>query len=406
MAQAKKDDGKRRDSNGKILKNGELQRKNGTYQYVYYQDKKRHDVYAKTLAELREKEKSIQQDLKDGIDIESGKMTLNKCFADRMERRKHKLRESTLANYKSMYAYNVEESELGQMEISAIRPKDIEEFYIHCTTRKEPKPLTYNTVKLLHNLIFQTLGDAVRNRYIRINPAAECMDVLENHTKKKETLTSEQFNSVIEFCRSNNYDIHIPYLIIAVETGCRVGELCGLTWNDINNDTGILQIKRQLQYKNFDGSGCTFRIAIPKTDAGKRSIVLTPRALEAFHDLHLRQMKYGIHCNTEIDGISGFCFLSSNGQPLATNAVNSFLYNIQNAYNKANPENPIPHISSHILRHTSATLLSESNAPLSAIQGRLGHASAQITANVYDHSNEDLEYQRKVIQKIGNVVNG
>ena len=47
-----------------------------------------------------------------------------------------------------------------------------------------------------------------------------------------------------------------------------------------------------------------------------------------------------------------FVFVSGSGQPFAINAVNSFLLNMEKAYNKAHPEEAIPHLSAHILRHT------------------------------------------------------
>ena len=48
---------------------------------------------------------------------------------------------------------------------------------------------------------------------------------------------------------------------------------------------------------------------------------------------------------------------TSNGQPFAINAVNSFLLNMEKAYKKAHPEEPIPHLSAHILRHTGVYYL-------------------------------------------------
>ena len=61
--------GKRKDSKGKVLKSGESQRQNGSYEYRYTDFRgKRHSIYAKTLDELRQKEIEIQKDALDGID--------------------------------------------------------------------------------------------------------------------------------------------------------------------------------------------------------------------------------------------------------------------------------------------------------------------------------------------------
>ena len=59
---------RRKDSKGRVLKEGESQRKDGGYDYRWRSSNgKRHAVYAKTLEELREKELQIQRDKSDGI---------------------------------------------------------------------------------------------------------------------------------------------------------------------------------------------------------------------------------------------------------------------------------------------------------------------------------------------------
>ena len=56
--------GKRKDRNGRVLRSGEYQRDNGTYEYRYRDSRKEtHSVYAKTLDELRLKEDAVQRDL-------------------------------------------------------------------------------------------------------------------------------------------------------------------------------------------------------------------------------------------------------------------------------------------------------------------------------------------------------
>lgn len=62
---------RRKDNKGRVLKEGETQRKDGCYDYRWRTaDGRRHSVYAKTLEELREKQKKIQRDKSDGIRAE------------------------------------------------------------------------------------------------------------------------------------------------------------------------------------------------------------------------------------------------------------------------------------------------------------------------------------------------
>lgn len=404
MAQAKKDDGKRRDSSGRILKTGELQRKNGSYAFVYYDHGERHYAYAKSLSELRDKEKEIRRKLDNGIDISGQNITLNDYFDKCMERKTASIKPQTMMNYKSMYDANVRNSKLGKTKLSKIVPDNITDFYQHCRTRKE-SPLSYCSIKLLHNLINQTLKRATVNRYILFNPAECAMEDIENKTEEKESLTAEQLESMIKFCKASaRFAYHVPFLTVAFETGLRVGEITGLTWSSVDLKRKVLYIEKQLQYKNF-GSGCEFRVTVPKTKAGIREIELSDAAAHALYELKKIYLRYGIRCNVEIDGYNDFCFLTSNGTPYATNAVNSFLKNIVTAYNKAYPDSKLPHISAHIMRHTAATLLSESGMKDKALQGNLGHKNLRITNDTYNHSNRDTEYIREERRRIGNLIN-
>ena len=72
---------RRKDSKNRVLKEGEYQRANGTFEYKW-RDRRgnRHSVYAKTLQELREKEVDVLRDVLDGIRPENCKLTINDLY--------------------------------------------------------------------------------------------------------------------------------------------------------------------------------------------------------------------------------------------------------------------------------------------------------------------------------------
>ena len=72
---------RRKDKNRRVLKEGESQRKDGSYDYRWRSpDGKRHSIYAKTLEELREKEAAVMRDKSDGIRTDSKNVTLNDIY--------------------------------------------------------------------------------------------------------------------------------------------------------------------------------------------------------------------------------------------------------------------------------------------------------------------------------------
>ena len=89
----------RKDSRGYVLRTGESQRKDGRYSYTAL-DKNRRTVYAKTLVELRAKERKIIRDKEDGLNpLLADRMTLNE-LDDRFIEQKYDLKLSTKVNYK------------------------------------------------------------------------------------------------------------------------------------------------------------------------------------------------------------------------------------------------------------------------------------------------------------------
>ena len=344
--------GKRKDSKGRVLRKGEHERTDGRYHYLYLDASgKRCYVYAKDLLSLREMEKKIERDLLDGIGNASGKITLNQLFKMHMEL-KNDLRATTRENYNRMWHNTVEASAIGKKKISDIKQVHVKAFYTDCVKAG----LKRNTIKLIHNLIFSSFELAVDSDFIRKNPAKGAMENIKQDAKEKIPLSEDEIKRLMDFCiNSGTYSVHVPFLTIAIGTCLRCGELTGLTWNDIDMKNRTISVNHQLIYKNF-GDGCKFHVSEPKTDAGKRTIPMTEAVHRAFVELRKQNLKLGRRSDAEVDGYSNFVFVSGNGQPFAINAVNSFLLNMEKAYNKAHPEESIPHLSAHILRHTGCYL--------------------------------------------------
>lgn len=104
---------RRKDNKGRVLKENESQRKDGSYDYRWRtSDGKRHSVYAPTLEELREKEQAVFKDKSDGIRTDAQKVTVNDVY-DLWVQLKEGLKDNTFQNYKYMYEQFVRD-DLGQ----------------------------------------------------------------------------------------------------------------------------------------------------------------------------------------------------------------------------------------------------------------------------------------------------
>ena len=119
----------RKDSRGYVLRNGESQRKDGRYVFSYTDsEKKRRSIYAKSLAELRTKERKIIRDIEDGLDPHlPERMSLNDLY-DKFMGQKYDLKESTRVNYLYTYNHFVRDG-FGKRKIATIKYTDIKKFY-------------------------------------------------------------------------------------------------------------------------------------------------------------------------------------------------------------------------------------------------------------------------------------
>ncbi len=382
---------KRADNKGRILCTGERQRpEDNRYLYRYFDSTgKRRIIYALTLSELRKKEKQIQRDLQDGIDISRSDMTLNQLFQMYMDN-KTDLRESTRCNYISVWNNGLKDSVLGNMKIAQIRQIHIRSFYSELVKKR----LSANMVKLYHNLIYPALELAVDSDIIRKNPAKDAKKGIGGTKKERTAMTIAEQGKLLDFIKgSDRYRIYYPMMVFALSTALRVGELTGLRWSDVDLKENIIHIRQQLIYRNL-GDGCRFHVQDLKTEAGRRDIPLTASARKSLIRQKELSLLLGTKQKKEIDGITDFVFLNSLGNPYATNAINFMLKNMVDAYNRAEREaagrekreaEPLPHISAHILRHTACTRLAESGIDPKTLQYIMGHSSIAVTMDIYNH---------------------
>lgn len=377
---------RRKDSKNRVLKDGESERKNGTYQYRWCVNGKRKSVYAKTLKELRTKEEQIFKDLEDGTPEDAASITLNDIY-DRWIRTKNRIRGNTRSGYERTYNSYVRDS-LGKQSIQKIKASDMKIFYQTVADEKQIKKGTlYNIQKVLH----QAFDFAVDDNYIRKNPSIGAIkDVNIAKGGKRETLTVDEQNTFLDFVKSSpQYQRLYPLFVVMIGTGMRVGELTGLRWEDIDLEKRIINVNHVLVYYQHEDGKSRFAINPTKTESSTRTIPM----ISAVHDAFIREQTYqqffGIHCTAEIDGYSNFIFCNSVGNPQTQACLDRSLRRIIRDCNKH--EEKIPYFTCHTLRHTFATRLCESGMNIKVIQDTLGHADIQTTMNIYVDATEDLK---------------
>ena len=403
---------KRTDNKGRILKDGESQRKDGTYRFNYTDaEGVRHDVYSKRLVptdrlppgckedlSLREKERKIIRDLEDGIKAPvENRATLNDLFWIYISN-KPELKESTRTNYLYMYQKYVQDT-LGKKKIASIKYSDVKAFYNKLIREMGFKP---NSMEIIHTIIHPVFTLAVRDNYIRINPAAGAMaDIKKSHNwekPKRHALTiREQETFVSYMAQHKTYSHWLSLFTVLLGTGGRIGEITGLRWEDCDFEAGIIHINHNMVYRKFDGEEkAMFHIVTPKTSAGIRIIPMLSEVRKALEDEYERQKITGFN-ESIVDGYTGFIFKNRYGDPMSAHNVNRAIDRICNEYNEeetilADKEGREPflirHFSVHNLRHTFCTRFCENESNIKVIQEIMGQADIETTMNIYAEATE------------------
>lgn len=389
---------RRLDNKRKVLRKGESQRADGTYDYRWTsQNGKRHSIYAKTLDELRIKEEQIMRDKSDGIKVEAQNVTVNDVFELWCDL-KRGLKDNTFQNYKYMYTQFVQ-PDFGKNRIAKLKKSDVKRFY---NMLADERGLKVATIDNIHTVLHQVLDMAVDDNYIRNNPSSNVLKELkQSHnfdTEKRKALTVEEQKLFLTFLKdSRQYNHWYPIFALMIGSGLRVGEATGLRWCDVDLEAKEINVNHTLVYYNHAQNGCYFGINTPKTKAGNRVVPM----LDLVKDALLQEKKYQafneLECKVTVDAYTDFIFINRFGNVQHQGTLNKALRRIIRDCNDEvlakGEKEPVllPRFSCHNLRHTFTTRLIESGVNPKVVQDTLGHKDISTTLGIYASVTNDFK---------------
>lgn len=378
---------KRRDNRGRILRNGESQRKDGRYLYKYTDTYgKARSVYSWKLVStdkippgkrncisLREKEQEIHKDISDGIDIIGKKMTLCQLYEKQNVSRSN-VKKTTETGRKNLMEI-LKKDTLGFKSIDVIKTSDAKEWAI----RMKRNGYAYKTINNYKCSLKASFNIAILDDCIRKNPFDFSLStVIKDDTIPKVALTEEQEKNLLSFAKNDIvYCKYYDVILLLLRTGLRISELCGLTLNDLDLKNKLINVNHQLLRNKETG----YYIETPKTKSSIRQVPMSEEAYKAFERILSARKKSK---SIEIDGYKDFIFLNQKGYPVTSSYFSATLSNIGKKYRKTVGES-LPNISPHILRHTFCTRLANRNMNPKNLQYIMGHSNINITLNLYTH---------------------
>jgi integrase len=161
-----------------------------------------------------------------------------------------------------------------------------------------------------------------------------------------------------------------PVATLALFTGCRRGELCGLQWSDADLDRGVLRIERSVEETKAG-----LRVKQPKTRAGRRNVALSPEAVTLLKEHRREQLELRMALGA---GRPSLVFGTIEDELRSPNAISRDWLRLLK-------RRGLPHVSFHSLRHTSASMMIAAGVDILTVSRRLGHRKASVTLDVYGH---------------------
>lgn len=283
------------------------------------------------------------------------------------ENRRRYLKESTEAYYLfEMQNYIL--PEFGEIEIANLNEEVIQKtvYKWQTQTNRHGNTMKKSTILNLVMLVKQIIKYAIKKNML--SPfELEISYIPEEQANKNKTFTDEEQNMIIEAVIAD-LSFKSFGILLCLNTGIRIGELCALHWNDIDYNQNIVFIQNTLQ-----------RVYNKNTQPKSKIIIGKPKTLKSARCIPLSEKLQNV--------IEQLPAINYNGYILTNNSSFMEPRTFRRFYADFLIKNNIQYLNFHCLRHSFATRLIQNGADYKCVSELLGHTSVNTTINMYVHPN-------------------
>lgn len=345
-------------------------RKDGRYEGRYadgYSESgklKYRSIYGKTYSEVRDKLLKIKAKVITPT-VESG-LTVKELFTEWLSAKQIQTKASTYANY----AFKVEKHLIpafGNLKIEKLSPNKVYDFIVEKKNKGLSNKYISDLIIVLKNM----------TRYAaKVHNCANAIANVELPKKEKHELNLYNKNEQnrLKLALLTNMDLTKLAIIIALYTGVRIRELCGLKWSDIDLAAKTVHIERIVQRIRTNGK-------INKTEL----LISTPKSQSSVRTIPLPDFL--------IDMLKAFKPSNADAFIITGNAKLPDPRTMQYRFKTLLVKIGLRYINFHSLRHLFATNCVELGFDVKTLSEILGHSTVEITLNRYVHSSMERKRQ-------------
>ena len=292
------------------------------------------------------------------------------------EDKKQYVKRSTFAAYTLLIENHILPS-FGEMAL--VEEQDVQTFVV----RKLNEGLSHKTIKDILIVLKMILRFGVKNQMTEYRQI-DIKFPTERDKHSIDILSRSHQKQIMEYIR-----LHFTFknlgIYICLSAGMRIGEICALTWDDLDVENGIIHVRKTIQRIYVIEEHRKYTEVIldtPKTKNSIREIPMTKNLLKM-----IRPIKKIVNGN--------FYVLTNEPKPTEPRTY-------RNYYKQFMQSLGLPLMKFHGLRHSFATRCIESKCDYKTVSVLLGHSNISTTLNLYVHPN--LEQKKRCMEQMSRLL--
>ena len=336
-------------------------------------NRRRREFSGATQAEAIRKRNEARKSLDSGVNTPVN-LTVGELAAQWIIDIEQSVKPRTLETYQGILKKHLL-PELGNEKLASLQPSAIQRCYSHRAAAGASPKTIRNVAGVLHSL----LERAVKWNLVTRN-SASLVDLPRVPKREMKILNQVESLRLIGAAKGRRLE---AFVVLALTTGARLGELAGLQWKRVDLDKGEIRLNKTLQ-ETPNG----FELSEPKTGASIRTNKLSEVAITALRQHQVQQNQLRKELGSAWSNDLDLVFTGVDGRPLTRRRILR-----QELRPAARAAGLADSLRTHDLRHTAISLLLNQGLPIPMVSSYVGHADPSVTLRVYAHAIPSTQHE-------------